>query len=375
MPTPGASEAMQITGVTQHHLTHQLDGAFEPTWIPGYPQGVHELELFEVETDAGITGIAASPSFAGGIDYADALSVFLAGEDPHDVEGILRKLDTVDLVGPRPWHVELALWDIIGKDAGKPVYELLGAAAEPIPVYASTGEAQPAEERLPYVETRIEEGFEAVKLRVESPGDIETVREVREAFPELTLMVDANKGWSVRVAREEERWSFADALGFARGLEEVGGVAWLEEPLPRHDYRGYARLREKTDVPIAGGEFNDGPHQFREFVRQDSLDVLQPDAALATGIKRGTEIAAMADLHGLEFVPHTWTNGVGFAANLHVMAAADSAWCEYPFEPPWTPAVRDFLLTDIVEHDGGYIEPPSGPGLGIEIDRSVLDEG
>jgi D-galactarolactone cycloisomerase len=364
---------MQITGVTQHHLSHLLDGAFHPTWIPGYPQGSHEVEVFEIDTDTGITGVAASPSFAGGVDYGDALAAFLIGENPHDVDGILRQLDSVNLVGPRPWHVELALWDIIGKDAGKPVYELLGGTGEPVTAYASTGELQSAEERIEYVTQRVDEGFEAVKLRVAEPGDVAVVREVRAAFPDLTLMVDANKGWAVRVVEDETQWSYKTALSVARDLEDIGGVAWLEEPLPRHDYDGYARLREATDVPIAGGEFNDGTHHFREFLDRGALDVVQPDVCTATGIKRGVEVAGMAREHGVDFVPHTWTNGVGFAANLHVMAAVDAPWCEYPFDPPWTPAARDFLIEGGHDVENGTVTPPDGPGLGVDLDRSLLE--
>ncbi len=374
LTTAAAHTRMQITGLEQYHLDHAIDEPFYPTWIPGYPQSSHELELFAVETDAGITGYAASPSFAGGLDYGDALSLFLLGEDPHDVSGILRKLDAVNLVGPRPWHLEMALWDIIGKDAGKPVYELLGGSRAPIPCYASSGEVQPADERIAYVDERVDEGFEAVKLRVTEVEHIDVVRAVREAFPDLTLMVDANKGWAVRVMDEEPRWSYGDAVEFARGLEEVGNVAWLEEPLPRHDYDGYARLRETVDVPIAGGEFNNGTHHFREFADRDALDVYQPDAALATGVRGATEVAALARDHGARFVPHTWTNALGFAANLQVMTAVDSPWCEYPMEPPWTPDVWSFMLDDedVFAHDDGVIRAPEAPGLGVDVDESVL---
>lgn len=358
---------MQITGVDQHHLTYDLGGTFEPTWIPGYPQGTHELELFEIETDAGISGFAASPSFAGGLDYVDALRMFLLGEDPHDIETLRRKLASIDLIGPRPWHLEVALWDILGKDAGKPVHELLGASSRRIPAYASTAAVRPTDERIAYVEARLEEGFEAVKLRITSREDVEIVREVREAFPELTLMVDANKGWSVRVMGEEERWSFDEALAVARSLEALD-IAWLEEPLPRHAYREYARLRERTAVPIAGGEFCDGPHEAREYLRHDAVDVLQPDTVLATGIQRAIQFAASARDRGMRYVPHTWTNGIGFVANLHVMTAVGSPWCEFPLEPPWTPEARDFVLADPIEVDDGYIEAPSGPGLGVEVD-------
>lgn len=368
---------MRITEIRQHHLEHQLDGSYQPTWIPGYPQGTHEVELFEFRTDEGITGWAASPSFAGGIEYGDALNLIFTGHDPYDVEGFLRKLDTVNLLGPRPWHLEIALWDIIGKDTGQPIHRLLGGSSREIPVYASTGELQPAEERLDYVEERVGEGFGAVKLRFQSEDledDLEVAGRVREEYPDLTLMVDANMGWSARVVQDEVRWSFGEAVSAAQALEGIGGVEWLEEPLHRHSYRKYAELREKVDVPIAGGEFNGGVHHFREFLRHGSLDVLQPDAALATGLLRGRKVAGMAEAEGVEFTPHTWTNGVGFAANLQLMTATHARWCEYPLEPPWTPEVRDFMLEETLRHEDGVIRAPEGPGLGVEVDRSVLPE-
>ncbi len=364
---------MQITGITQHHVSHPLADSFRPNWIPGYPQGSHEAEVFEIETDAGITGITASPSFAGGLDYATPLSLFLQGEDPHDVEGIMRKLETVDLIGPRPWHLELALWDIVGKDAGKPVYELLGGSDDPIRAYASTGEVQPAEERIEYVQQRVDEGFEAVKLRIAERSDLDVVRAVREAFPDLTLMIDANKGWAVRVMADETQWSVAEAEAVARELADIGGIEWLEEPLPRHDYDGYARLRDAAEVPIAGGEFNAGPQELYEFLDHDAVDVLQPDAALVTGIKRAVEVAGAARNQGVRFVPHTWTNAIGFAANLHVMAAVGADWCEFPHDPPWTPEAWSALIDGEFTAEDGTVTPPEGPGLGVELDRDLLE--
>jgi len=365
---------MEITGVTQHHVSHPLEGSFQPTWIPGYPQATHEAEVFEIETDAGITGITASPSFAGGVEYETPLELFLVGQDPHDVEGILRRMEAVETIGPRSRHIELALWDIIGKDAGKPVYELLGGSASPVRAYASTGQAIPADERIEHIEACVDAGFEAVKLRITEHEHVDVVREVREAVPDLTLMVDANKGWSIPVVEETPTWSAKEALAVARDLEDIGDVAWFEEPLPRHNYEGYARLREATDVPIAGGEFNRGANELYEFLRHDALDVVQPDAALATGIKRATEVAAAAQDQGVEFVPHTWTNAVGFAANLHVMVAVEGPWCEFPHDPPWTPEAWNALITDPFTAEDGLVHPPEKPGLGIELDRSMLDE-
>ena len=366
---------MRITDVTQHHVEGSLDGAYNPTWIPGYAQGANEAELIEVETDEGITGWAASPSFAGGIEYGDQLSLFLTGQDPHDIQGIRRKLETFDLIGPRPWHIEMALWDIIGKDAGKPVYELLGGTDDSIPAYASTGEHKTVEERLEYVEERVSEGFEAMKLRFgreDIEDDLEVARAVRDEYPDLTLMVDANMGWKARVIEEGRTWNYKEAAYVARELGEIGGVDWLEEPLNRYDYRGYARLRKEAPVRIAGGEFTDSVHELRELLRHDALDVVQPDCAIACGLGQAKSIADQAERQGIEYTPHSWTNGLGVAANLHVAAATDPDWFEYPYEPPFTPEGRDFLLETPIEHEDGKVAPPDGPGLGVEIDREYL---
>jgi D-galactarolactone cycloisomerase len=364
---------MKITGITQHHVSHPLDGAFRPTWIPGYPQATHEAEVFEVETDAGVTGVTASPSFAGGLEYETPLELFLVGQDPHDIGGIRRRIESIETIGPRSKHIELALWDIIGKDAGKPVYELLGGTSDPVRAYASTGQVLPAEERIDYVERRVAEGFDAVKLRITERADLDVVRAVREAFPELPLMVDANKGWSISIVEETPTWTVAEATEVARELEDIGNVRWFEEPLPRHNYEGYARLREATDVPIAGGEFNQGAHELYEFLHHGGLDVLQPDAALATGIGRATELAGAAREQGVEFVPHTWTNAVGFAANLHVLAAVEGPWCEFPHDPPWTPEAWCAVIQGSFPLEDGAVRPPEEPGLGVELDRDLLD--
>lgn len=368
---------MEITNVEQHTLEHELEGSYNPTWIPGYPQKSQEIELFKIITDEDITGITASPTFAGGLNYEDWAELVLVGENPFHVEKILPKLKSVSLFGPRVWHLEIGLWDIIGKDLGKPVFELLGGEGEKIKAYASSGELQEAQERVDYVAERVDEGFEAVKLRFQSENpedDIQVARRVREEFPEIKIMVDANMGWKIRVLENGVRWSFNDALKVARELEKIGNIEWLEEPLEMKRFQKLSNLKQKTDIPIAGGELNEGISDFREFIRYDSLDILQPDAILSTGIMNAKKVASMAKTNGLEFNPHTWTNGIGLAANLHVMASTHAQWCEFPLEPPaWVPETRDFMLTEPIEVKNGYIKPPEGPGLGIEIDWSLIE--
>lgn len=368
---------MKITDINQYHLRYEMDDSWKPAWKPGYVQDEHEVLLFELVTDEGISGVASASGFAGRMEYLELAEMFLLGEDPRNIEYLVEKLDPLNLWGPRPWHFEVALWDIVGKDADKPIYELLGGSGDPIRAYASTGERQGVDERLGYVQARVKEGFEAVKLRChgEDPGpDLDVMRRIRDEHPDLTLMLDANMGWSVPMV-DIEKWSFGEALSVARELEAIGNIGWLEEPLDRRNYAGLARLREKTDVPIAGGEFNNGLHHFREFVNQGSLDVLQPDAVLATGILGGKKVAAMAETHGLVFAPHTWNDGLGFAANLQLLAGTGARWCEYPLEPPgWTPDSRDFLLDESITADNGTVTPPSGAGLGVDLDWDLIHE-
>lgn len=373
---------MEITGIDQHHLVYDLDGTWSPTWIPGVQSETHEVDLFAVRTDAEVTGYTAMPSFpGGGLDLEAGFESVLVGEDPREIGRILDLLDTIDFLGVEPWYLELAMWDILGKDVGRPVYRLLGGSPDPIPVYASTGERQPAEDRIEYVERRVGEGFEGVKLRFgaedpEDDRDLPLARYIREEYPDLTLMVDANMGWAMRLGDEEHtEWTPSTARYVARELEALQPIGWLEEPLPMQDYERLADLRSATDIAIAGGESVSGVTPLREYIAHGSLDILQPDALFATGIRRGKAVGDMASMHGLGFAPHTWSNGIGLAANLHLMAVTETRWCEYPLEPPaWEAEARDFLIEDPIQPEDGTLTPPEKPGLGIEIDWDAVSE-
>jgi L-alanine-DL-glutamate epimerase-like enolase superfamily enzyme len=368
---------VEITEITQHRLRHELPAPFDASWVPGGEQTELETDLFEVHTDEGITGVTAMPSFPGGLDLEPVFENQLVGEDPHHVEHILDLLETVEFLGADAWYIEVALWDIIGKAAGKPIYELLGGDDKPVAAYASTGTVKPAAERVDYVADRVAEGFEAVKLRFGSDveTDLDVARAVRQEFPDLTLMFDANNGWSMRLAGEVgETWSLPEAKQVAAELESIGGVEWLEEPLPQHDYQRLAELRDSTTIAIAGGESTGGLAPFREYVDHRSLDVFQPDAIFATGILNGKKVAGMAEAFGFEFAPHTWSNGIGLAANLHLLATTHAEWCEYPHEPPgFLPAERDFMLESPIVPEDGYLTPPDAPGLGVAIDWDAVE--
>jgi L-alanine-DL-glutamate epimerase-like enolase superfamily enzyme len=183
--------------------------------------------------------------------------------------------------------------------------------------------------------------------------------------------VDANQGWTLSPLGP--RWDYETALDFARAMADLG-VYWLEEPLDRFDFDGLRRLRDNGGVPIAGGEMNQGLHEFRVMIEKDCLDIYQPDATLAGGVTVARKVAELAREKGRKFSPHTWTNGIGFAINLQIAAGiGDCPIIEYPYEPEsWSPESRDAMLTKpFLAHDG-HVEVPDAPGLGIELSPEAM---
>jgi D-galactarolactone cycloisomerase len=369
---------MRIIGVQVRLLEYPLPTPFYPSWLPGYPQTAHRMNLLTLETDEGIRGYAAGVAFGReGQGLEQLLLPFLFGRDPFQVEQVVQICRSATFLGLRLWWIEMAFWDIIGKALRQPVYRLLGGAQERVRAYASTGELKGVSERLDYIAQIREMGIRAVKLRfhrMDWREDMEVARQVRQQYPDMEIMVDANMGWRVAGMGEAPHWDVATALRVAQELAEIG-VVWLEEPLDKHDYEGYRRLREKSPVALAAGEMNQDLHEFREFLVRDALDVLQPDVSLSGGLLTGKKIAGMAEAFGKTIAPHTWTNGLGLAANLQLMGACPNCeWAEFPYEPPgWDLKARDFFLAEpIMPNAEGYLPIPSRPGLGVEVDEDAV---
>ena len=370
---------MKIVEVEAWLCHHNLPAPFFPTWIPGFPQTRNSCLIVILKTDEGLAGVTANVGF---LDEArglmSLLRPFLMNRDPFKVEDLIRLLRSANFFGYRGFFAEIAMWDIIGKAAGLPIYKLWGGCSERIKAYCSTGEKHEPARRAEEAQALVAAGFKAMKLRLKNDkmdDDLELVAAVREAVgDEIEIMCDANQGWPIHGFGPYPVWTVKRAIETCQYLEEMG-VRWMEEPLFKHDYEGYARLRDATTIPIAGGEFNVDLHEFRDLIEQGCLDILQPDATISTGLWNARKVAGMAEAHGLEFSPHTWTNGLGFAANLQVMAASPNChYCEFPYEPPgWVPEARDFMLTEPFRIDkDGYIVVPQKPGLGIELDMDRI---
>jgi L-alanine-DL-glutamate epimerase-like enolase superfamily enzyme len=374
----------KIDRIELFHVAVPLRSPFYPAWIPGYPQTESRFTLLKLTTGDGVTGWAAGNAFADERQgLGSLLGPYLIGMDPTDIPRVRQLLREASFLGwHNPW-IEAACWDIKGKIEGLPVYRLLnpelpGPVAE-ARVYASSGSLKPAAERRAYLDSIRAMGFDAVKLRVHDfdlRRDIETVATAREHVgDDFTIGVDANQGWRVTLVDDAPLWDLERATDFGLACEDLG-VRWLEEPLDMHDADGLAELRRRmTTLKIAGCELNAGWHEARLMLDKGSLDIYQPDATFCGGLSTSKLIADACLERGLEFTPHTWTNGIGFLVNLHAFAAFPArVLLEYPYEPPgWVPEVRDAILAEpIAVTTNGTVAVPQAPGLGLEIDPRKL---
>ena len=359
---------MRIRDIRLRRLSFPLDPPFLAAWDPE-PRRALEATLVYVETDEGLTGIGSGDTMDGFERYAH----LFVGREAVDVERHARVLETIAFHAARYWPLEAALWDLAGKAEGVPAAQLLGGAKNGLPAYASTGDLREPGARAESALGLLEEGFGAVKLRVEKERldeGLAAVAAVREAVGErMAIMVDLNQGWRMP-------GDVAPLLGFdavravAARLAELD-VLWLEEPLAGDDVSGLARLRAEAGVRLAGGELARTPADLERYLVTDALDVYQPDGVLAVGMLRAQELAARVLARGLWFTPHTWTNGIGLLANLHLAAGVGGGpFLEMPYDPPgWTPERRDFMLAEPVRPDaGGELAVPDRPGLGFELD-------
>lgn len=383
---------MRIERIELWHVGVPLPATFHPAWIPGMAQAENRFDLIRLVTSSGVEGWSAAPAIgrerAG---LGELLGPYFLGERADDLDGVRQRVREMGYLGWRVGWIEVACWDIVARSRNLPLWRLLRAATglstPPGPLrarlYASTGELRPPEARAEDVLARTQEGFSAVKLRVHAPTleeDLAVIQGVRARVgDEVGLMVDANQGWRVAVISDAPRWDLQRARSFCREAHTLG-FHWVEEPLPQDDYAGLVALRralreEGRPVPIAGGELNNqGLPELGVMLEKGCYDVYQPDAVFTGGVADTFRFVRRVQASGQRYSPHTWTNGVGFALNLQLFAAAGAeGLLEYPLDPPgWVPEGRDGVLAEPWRHEGGTIAVPERPGLGFEIDKKAL---
>jgi L-alanine-DL-glutamate epimerase-like enolase superfamily enzyme len=341
----------------------------------------HGWLIVEVFTDAGHVGIgnaALAPRLTKqAIDIY--LKPLLVGADPWDTEFLWQHMYRRTMAFGRKGvgmvaisAVDIALWDVLGKAAGQPVFRLLGGRTKPrIPLYASRLYSQPldalAEEAAKYKA----EGYSAMKLRFGwGPTDgasgmhrnVELVRTVRETVGEgIDIMADAYMGWTLDYARR------------MIPLLEPFNLRWLEEPVIPDDAGGYAALKALGRIPIAGGEHGFTIHEFRDLLQANAIDYVQFDTNRVGGITQARKIAALAEAYSVPVVPHA-----GQMHNFHiVMASLNAPMAEY--FPPVDVEIGNELFWYVFDGEprpsGGSIDLRDDvPGLGLKIREEALGQ-
>ena len=358
--------------ITHHQLP--LDPPFPASWDTR-PRTQFPATIVRVFDDQGRCGVGSGDAMYGFADYER----YFIGQDPLDVDRHAAVISNIEFHAGRQWPLDLALWDLKGKIQGEPVWKMLGGFDNKIRAYASSGVHRSITDMVEVAKRVRSLGFPALKVRFGRPkldDDLAVVKAIRsELGSSLELMVDCNQGWRMPWDTATP-WNVDHATSVANVLQEHG-VYWMEEPLHRGDYAGMAELRKRVGIRIAGGEMTREPYEFRELLERGCFDVFQPDAVCSQGITGLAKLAFDVQKAGKIFTPHTWGNGIGVMANLHLTAGTVGApFIEFPFDPPeWSTARRDYILTETIEADGdGWIHLSDEPGLGITLNEDVLKQ-
>ncbi|MCF3932811.1 mandelate racemase/muconate lactonizing enzyme family protein [Acuticoccus sp. M5D2P5] len=320
----------------------------------------------------------------------DVLGPKLLGRDPTAPTAIFEELysRTRDF-GQKGAYVEalsaidIALWDIFGKEVGRPVHALLGGAIRTrVRAYGTGCYYPPDYQDRPTMLAKLEEevkriratGVGAVKMKIgllPIKDDIERMRLVRTTLGEdVDIMVDANHAYTASAA-----------IRIGRAMEELGFL-WFEEPVVPEDRAGYRRLRAALDVPIAGGEAEFTRYGFRDLIGEGCVDIVQPDICACGGFTEWRNILALASAHNIMVVPHVWGSGVAVAAALQALAIVPRApYTANPvplqnetmieFDRTYNP-LRDDLVKQKFVIEDECLTIPTGPGLGVDVDEDAV---
>ncbi len=363
--------------ITKIEITHHqlpLEPPFPASWDPK-PRTKFPATIVRVFDDAGHVGVGSGDAMYGFSDYQH----HFIGQDALDLERHNAVLSNIEFHAGRCYPLDVALWDLAGKIQDQPVWKLVGGKSNRIRAYASSGVHRSIPEMVAVAKQAIALGYPALKVRfgrVKLEDDLAVIAAIRDAIGmQLELIVDCNQGWRMPWDTLQP-WNLEKAIHVAQKLEQQR-VYWVEEPLHRGDYKGYTALKKSVNILVAGGEMTREPYEFRELLERDCLDVFQPDCVCSMGITGLQKLALKVDKHGKIFTPHTWGNGIGVMANLHLTAGTVGApFIEFPFDPPeWSLARRDYMLKTPINIDGeGWITLSDAPGLGLELDEVMLEK-
>ena len=344
--------------------------------------GTQDAFLVLLHTDDGIVGVGeadTSPYVARAIidmptshSISRGLRELLIGKDPLQIRRLWDSMFSGSYHYGRDGAalhamsaIDIALWDLAGKAAGRPIYDLLGGGrTDHVDVYASEVMPDTPEAAAELASRVVDEGFLALKLGWGPLGsdlsrDIDLVSAAREAVgADRRLMIDGGMAYSVQKARE-----------FCRRCEPFD-LSWFEEPFDADDLESYRRLSDTVAVKIACGEAHSTLRSFKRLVDEAHVDVLQPDLGRCGGFSVAHDVARLASTANVDVVPHSFSTDVLLAASLQFVASLDG---ERLVEYPVTASVRSgSIVTHPLRPHEGRLEVPLGPGLGIELDEDEI---
>jgi L-alanine-DL-glutamate epimerase-like enolase superfamily enzyme len=386
---------MRITDVRTIPVEVKLS---KPVFDANYTMATKPALLVEVETDQGLIGLGEAAHFGGPMASTaqvieNELRNYLIGQDPRAIEYLWElmhrrayKHARGGIVIAAISGIDIALWDLRGKMAGMPLWQMLGGYRKRVPAYATGGfysEGKGVKELVREMQAYVKHGFRAVKMKVGRNAGIEmsplrvmddrgrcevTLQEdlarvaaVRDAIgPDVKLMVDANGAWDV-----------ATAVKMGRAMEKYD-IYWYEEPVWPDDVAGSVEIASKVGIAIAGYETcSYGIVDFNDYIRARAVHFVQPDVAWAGGLTESLKIAHMAQAANMPIAPHIHGSAVAVAAAVHLLGAVRNgsmAETVYPAHALMTELVKEPFNVD----KKGEIELPDTPGLGIELDPKVV---
>lgn len=348
----------------------------EPTAFAKTLVTAREYVLVWVEADDGSVGLGFT---VGGRREGEGhlirtavehLAPMVVGEPVHAPERVWQQMfDGSILVGRRGAVVramsaiDIGLWDLIGRDAGRPLSGLLGGFADPVPAYASGGyyrDGKDIDGLVAEVERYLALGFTAVKVKVgrlDLAADVARVRAVREAIgADVRLALDANNAWP-------------DARTAVRAVRrfEPFDPWWIEEPLMPDDVAGHAALAAAVDVPVATGEIEATRWGFRPLMDANGVDIVQADATVCGGVTEWLKIAHAAALRDLPVAPHWMAN-----LHVHLVGAVPNGLAVEYFVLDEDVFNFERLVTAPLRPEDGRIPVPPLPGHGVVLDLDAV---
>ena len=374
---------MRIECIRTHYLRAELDQPFSYSQVEC---SARETLLVEVVTESGVTGWGECFG-PGAVNQAAVTFLYapqLLGQNALQTEVLWHRMwqATADFARRGPLMaaisgLDIALWDLKGKLLGQPVSELIGGRfRDEVPGYA-TGmyfrdlpEPELIDALIAEAQVYHEQGYRGLKVKLGKnlEFDLWLIQSMREAFPEATLIADANHAYDL-----------PEALRAGRALEEARFL-WFEEPITPERPELYRQLHDKLNVPLAAGETEQTRYGFQTLLSAGGVDYAQPDLAYCGGLSEALKIRALATAQGINVIPHAWGTMITLAATAHFLATsyrepgrreANALMLECDRSPN---PLRDHLCATPLQIHNGLVRVPTAPGLGVEIDPDAMKE-